>query len=98
VVNGQVVTTSFPSGTITGTPPGASISVNDLSFNGKGHAARITIGSTSALTPGQLMRFRFQNCNGATAPTAAEFPCTVVVASDPFSNPVAGVSCFVVVE
>jgi cysteine-rich repeat protein len=89
--------TSFPSGTISGVPPGSSISVNDLNFNGKGHAVRITIAGQggTALTPGQIVRFKFQDCQGATPPTADDFLCTVVSATDPFLNAVVGVRCAV---
>jgi hypothetical protein len=90
--------TTFPSGTITGVPVGAFVSVNDLNFNGKGHAARITVGAGAALPPGQIVRLRFQDCQGATVPPASAFPCTVLSASDPFLNPVSGVQCFAVVE
>jgi hypothetical protein len=91
---------SFPSGTISGTPPGASIGANDLSFEMKGHAVRVTVAGQggNALTPGQVIRFRFQDCQGAQPPTPADFPCTVVSASDPFLNPVGGVQCFVAIE
>src|SRR6185295_14355116 len=68
---------TFPSGTISGTPPGAFVSVFDLNFGGKGHAARITVGAGSALTPGQIMRLKFQDCQGAQAPVPADFPCTI---------------------
>jgi hypothetical protein len=90
--------TTFPSGTISGVPPGAFVSVNDLNFSNKGHAARITVGASAALPPGQIVRLRFQDCQGATVPPASAFLCTVLNASDPFSNPVSGVRCFAVVE
>ena len=92
--------TSFPSGTISGVPSGSSISVNDLNFNGKGHAVRITIAGPggNALTPGQIIRLKFQDCQGATVPTADAFLCSVVSATDPFLNKVSGVRCFVVLQ
>jgi cysteine-rich repeat protein len=92
--------TTFPSGTISGVPPGSSLSVNDLNFGGKGHAVRVTIAGQSgnALPQGQIIRFRFNDCTGAVVPTADQFLCTVIAATDPFLNPVAGVRCFVVVE
>jgi cysteine-rich repeat protein len=91
---------SFPSGTISGTPTGATIGANDLSFNTKGHAVRLTVAGQggNALHPGQVIRFRFQDCQGAQAPTPANFLCTVLAATDPFLNPVSGVQCFVVIE
>jgi hypothetical protein len=91
---------SFPSGTISGTPTGATVGVNDLNFNGKGHAVRVNVAGQSgrALAPGQVIRFRFQDCSGAPAPTADDFLCTTLSATDPFLNPVSGVRCFVVLE
>jgi hypothetical protein len=91
--------TTFPSGTISGTQPG-QISVNDLNTGGKGHAVRVTAAGSGGnpLNPGQIIRFKFNDCQGAPPPTAAQFPCTVITASDPFLNRVAGVTCFVVVE
>jgi hypothetical protein len=90
--------TSFPAGTLSGAPAGASISVNDLNFSGKGHAVRVTISGSNgnALPAGQIVRFKFQDCQGATAPTVDNFFCTVISASDPFLNHVDGVRCFAV--
>jgi len=92
--------TSFPSGTISGVPLGSSISVNDLNFNGKGHALRVTVAGQggNAIAPGQIIRLKFQDCLGATAPTVDDFLCTVISASDPFLNAVASVRCSVVLE
>ena len=92
--------TTFPSGTFSGVPSGSTISVNDLNFNGKGHALRYTIAGQSgrALTPGQILRIKLQDCQGAVVPTAEQFLCTVIAASDPFTNRIDGVRCFVVVE
>jgi hypothetical protein len=90
--------TTFPSGTLSGAPSGSTVSVNDLNFNGKGHAVRVTIAGPNgnALPAGQIVRFKFQDCTGATAPTVDQFLCTVVAATDPFLNHVDGVRCFVV--
>lgn len=91
---------SFPSGTISGTPPGATISVNDLNFNGKGHAVRIAVTGAggAALAAGQIIRLRFQDCEGVPAPAPQQVPCSMLSASDPFLNAVTGVQCFVVIE
>ena len=88
----------FPSGTLSGPPAGASVSVNDLNTNSKGHAVRVTVtgANGTAIPIGQLLRFRMQDCEGATAPTTDQFLCTVLVATDPFLNRVDGVRCFVV--
>ncbi|MGH7894050.1 MAG: hypothetical protein ACREQL_05230 [Candidatus Binatia bacterium] len=92
--------TSFPAGTISGTVPGAQLSVNDLNFSTNGHAVRVTVAGQGgqALPAGQIIRFKFQDCQGAVPPVADQFPCTVISASDPFLNRVSGVRCFVVVE
>lgn len=90
--------TSFPSGTLSGAPSGSTVSVNDLNFNGKGHAVRVTIAGANgtALPAGQIVRFKFQDCTGASVPTAGQFLCSVVAATDPFLNHVDGVRCFAV--
>jgi hypothetical protein len=90
--------TTIPSGTISGVPTGAFISVNDLNFNQKGHAVRLTVGAGAALPPGQVVRLRFNDCQGATVPASSAFRCTVLTASDPFLNAVNGVTCSAVVE
>ena len=91
---------SFPAGTISGVPSGSTFSANDLTPAGTthGHAVRINIAGSggSALTPGQIVRFKFNNCTGTSAPTADAFLCTVLSATDPFLNAVSGVRCFVV--
>jgi hypothetical protein len=38
---------------------------------------------------------KFQDCEGATVPSAGEFNCTVLDATDPFTTPVLGVECSV---
>jgi hypothetical protein len=75
---------------ISNLPQGAFSSPNDLDY-----ALREAVASSSALTPGRLFTITFQDCQGATAPTAADFTCTVEDASDPSGNPVSGVTCTV---
>ena len=69
-------------------PSGAFSSPNDLDF-----ALREGVASTTALTPGPIFTIKFQDCQGATPPTPADFTCTVENASDPFGNNVDGVTC-----
>jgi hypothetical protein len=90
--------TTFPSGVRSGFPPGATVGTNDLNFNNAGHAVRVSVASQSALSQTQLIRFRFQDCQGATPPTPQQFPCSVISAADPFLNPLSGVTCFGVIE
>ena len=75
---------------ISNLPQGAFSSPNDLDY-----ALREAVASSSALTPGRLFTITFQDCQGATAPTPADFTCTVEDASDPNGNPVTGVTCTV---
>jgi hypothetical protein len=60
------------------------------------NALREQIAGTAApLTPGQLFTINFFDCVGATPPTAADFSCTVQVATDPLGLPDTGVTCSV---
>jgi hypothetical protein len=92
--------TSFPAGTISGVPSGSTFGANDLTPAGTthGHAVRVNVAGSggSALPPGQIVRFKFNNCTGAVAPPATSFLCSVLSATDPFLNAVSGVTCFVV--
>lgn len=57
---------------------------------------RETVASTNGvLATGSLFRVTFQVCQGATAPGPGDFTCTVEFTSDPFGNPVDGVTCSV---
>jgi len=60
---------------------------------GSGHAVRGVMADSTAVPPGPIFQLKFQDCQGAAAPIAGEFNCRVVDASDPFSNPLAGVTC-----
>jgi hypothetical protein len=89
---------TVPSGTISGTPAGSFVNVARRNFNGQDHAVRVAVASSQALPVGQLFRIKFQTCSGARAVLASDFVCRVLEASDPFLNPVTGVTCSVVVE
>lgn len=60
-----------------------------------GHAVRGVMADSEAVPHGQLFQLKFQNCSGAAAPVAGEFNCRVLNASDPFSNPLNNVICYV---
>jgi len=80
----------MPDGVVTEAPEGAlSIPVH------LAHALRVTVARHGILAPGPLFRVRFWGCRGASPPSAADFACTVLEATDDFSNPVAGVTCAV---
>ena len=82
----------LPAGTITDLPAGASGNSNDFD-----HALREVVVNAINMPPGRLFRIHSQNCQDATAPTAGEFTCTVLDASDSSGNDVAGVTCAVVI-
>jgi cysteine-rich repeat protein len=85
----------LPGGTITNLPAGAFPIVTDFD-----HTLRliVAIGGGNSLVPGVLFRVNFRDCSGALPPTPASFACTVLEATDPFSNPLApgDVGCDVV--
>jgi hypothetical protein len=60
---------------------------------GSGHAVRGVMADSEAVPHGAIFTLKFQDCQGAAAPLAGEFNCTVLDASDPFSNPLQGVTC-----
>jgi len=75
---------------ITNLPQGAFSAPNDLDY-----ALRESVASSSALPPGRIFTVQFQDCEGATPPTPADFTCTVESASDPDGNSVPDVICSV---
>lgn len=62
---------------------------------GSGHAVRGLVADSTAVPAGPIFQLKFQDCEGAAAPVAGEFICTVLDATDPFTNQVGGVSCSV---
>jgi len=106
VVQGMTVLVDYPEGQVTIPGSGNDTSVrqsiinvqsgaigqpNDLDF-----ALRENLAGTShALTPGNLFTINFLDCQGATPPTAANFTCTVEVATDSLGQPDQGVTCSV---
>jgi len=77
-------------GSIKNTPPGALLVSNDLDY-----ALIQSVTSLSALTPGPIFTVHFNDCQGATVPTAGDFTCTVTDAADTAFNTVTGVTCSV---
>ncbi len=69
---------SFVTGSISNTPAGALLVSNDLDY-----ALIQSVTTAAALPVGPIFRVTFQDCQGATAPTPADFTCTVTDASDP---------------
>lgn len=64
---------------------------------GSGHAVRGLMADTEAVPAGPIFQLKFQDCQGAAAPLAGEFNCTVLNASDPSTNPLSGVTCSVTI-
>jgi cysteine-rich repeat protein len=62
-------------------PFGRASSPNDLDY-----ALIEAVVGSSALTPGRLFTVTFDDCQGATVPTAADFTCTVTDAADTGAN------------
>ena len=56
----------------------------------------VVAGTSHPLAPGNLFTINFFDClNVVVPPTAADFTCTVEVATDPFGLPDQGVTCTV---
>ena len=71
---------------------GALSQPNDLDYALQDNLA----GTSHPLNPGNLFTINFFDCTGVTAPpTAADFSCTVQVATDPLGLPDQGVTCSV---
>ena len=77
--------------TIINVQSGALSQPNDLDYA----LREVLAGTSHPLTPGSLFTINFLDCLGATPPTAADFTCTVEVATDPFGLPDQGVTCSV---
>jgi len=75
---------------VTNTPSGFLVATYDYDY-----ALKVGVAGTRAITVGQLFRATFDLCQGATAPTAAAFKCTVTDASGTNFQPVSGVTCAV---
>jgi hypothetical protein len=59
------------------------------------HALRGLVADSAPVPGGPIFQVLFQDCTDAEPPVAGAFHCTVLDASDDFTNPVAGVTCAV---
>ena len=106
IVQGMTVLVDYPEGQVTIPGTGTDTSVKQSIINVQSgaisqpndldYALRDNLAGTShALNPGNLFTINFLDCQGATPPTAADFTCTVEVATDPFGLSDQGVTCSV---
>jgi hypothetical protein len=65
------------------------------SSTGSGHAVRGLMADSTPVPPGPIFQLKVQDCQAAAAPIPGEFNCTVLEATDPFTNQVSGVTCSV---
>jgi cysteine-rich repeat protein len=107
-VGGLTVLVDYPEGKVSipgfGAPPAGVIDDFPLdTFNGQNdleHAVRVLVFNTLMfpIDPGLLFRINFDRCQGAAAPVAGEFACTVLSATDPSgATAVPGVTCSVTI-
>ncbi len=75
---------------VTALPAGTLGTSNDLDY-----AIREVIASFSPIPGTRLFTLTFQDCQGATVPTASDFKCRVEDAADTFGLSVDGVTCTV---
>jgi hypothetical protein len=73
-------------------PQGAIVAVNDLDY-----AARIVVGSSAPIPLGRLLAIEFDSCDGAAAPSATDFACTVEACATVFGR-AQGCACTATVE
>jgi hypothetical protein len=85
---------AIPNGILTDYPDGATPGPNDLD-----HALQnFVLGQLGTPLSGTLFKIHFESCADASAPTAADFTCTVLNASDTVGTPIpTGVTCAVTV-
>jgi hypothetical protein len=106
IVQGLTLLIDYPEGQVTIPGSGNATSVRQSIINVQSgalsqpfdldYALREQIAATAnPLTPGHLFTINFLDCQGATPPTAADFTCTVEVATDPLGLPDQGVTCAV---
>ena len=106
IVQGLTLLIDYPEAQVTIPGSGAALTVRQSLSNVQSGALsspfdldtslREQIAGTAApLTPGMLFTIDFFDCVDAPPPTAADFNCTVQVASDPLGQPDTGVTCSV---
>jgi hypothetical protein len=59
------------------------------------HALRGLVADSAPLLAGAVFEVRFTDCVAAAPPDAGDYACTVIDATDAFTNPVTGVTCAV---
>jgi hypothetical protein len=79
-----------PRSRVKNTPPGSIVGVNDLDY-----AVRVVLTRSSQIAPGRIFSVDFLGCQGAAAPTAANFGCTVEGCASSFGS-IDGCRCTVV--
>ncbi len=107
VVQGLTVLVDYPETKVTIPGSGNATSVRQTIINVQSGALsvpndldyalrEVIAGTAHPLTPGNVFTINFFDCtNVAVPPTAADFTCTVEVASDPLGLPDQGVTCTV---
>jgi len=78
-----------PAARVKNKPANAIAAINDLNY-----AIRVVLSRSVAFPPGRLFTVDFDSCQGATAPTAADFGCTVEGCSNSNGN-IQGCTCTV---
>lgn len=107
IVQGMTLLVDYPESQVTIPGSGNSTSVRQSIINVQSGALSQPFdldialreqiaGTANPLSPGiRLFTINFLDCLGATPPTAADFTCTVQVATDPLGLPDQGVTCSV---
>jgi hypothetical protein len=103
-VSGLTLLVGYKSGTISLPGSGAASSVGSriknkpantiFAYNDLDYALRTVLSTSAAFNSGQLYTIDFDSCQGAAAPTLANFACTVEGCSNTFGT-VTGCSCSV---
>jgi hypothetical protein len=73
-------------------PPNALVTTAGL-----GYALRVMLTPQSPIAPGRIFTVDFDRCQGAAAPTAADFSCSVESCADSGGEAVNGCACSVAV-
>src|ERR1700687_4163484 len=103
-VSGLTLLVGYKSGTVSLPGSGAATSVGSrlknrpsnaiFAFNDLDYALRTVVSRSGGFISGRLYTIDFDSCNGAPAPTAANFGCTVEGCSNTFGS-VTGCTCSV---
>jgi hypothetical protein len=103
-VSGLTLLVGYKGGTVSLPGSGAASSVGSriknkpsniiFAFNDLDYALRTVLSTSAGFNSGQLYTIDFDSCQGAAAPTLANFACTVEGCSNTFGT-VTGCSCSV---